>query len=384
MTTPTNKAQVLQAIEQSHQDLVRVLASMSDEEKTAPILQDGWSVKDSLAHIVAWEKMTMDWLTRSLQGEFVRRYVPGFIYNSPEEQEPVMQALNQRLCEENRLRSLDDVLRDFRSTHRDMLNFIAGMNEKDIFDPDRFAWRNGSPALDMIGGNTYEHYAEHQGWILEWRAKAEGNDSAQSASTAFPAGILTNDSAITEPIETIDQLMAMRATPGLAKAELLQRVRGRHALMQDLVGALTREQMLAPVLDSGWSVKDSLAHLVEWETLLLDWVGKYQRGEEVKRWAEGYWIGEDDAEEQMHKFNAHLYEKNKNLELDDVLDSYRGTYDKVVDLLEGLSEDEIFDPDYFAARNGRPLITLIAGDSYEHYDEHIGWIRRGFALGTAH
>jgi hypothetical protein len=376
MTSPGNKHELLEKIQQSHQDLVRVLASMSDDEKVAPILQDGWSVKDSLAHIVAWERMTMDWLTRSLQGEHVRRFVPGFIYNTPEEQGPVMQALNQRLYEENKLRRLDDVMRDFRATHSEILAFTEKMNESDIFDADRFAWREGSPALDMIAGNTYEHYSEHQGWILEWRDKAEKQGSSQAAF----AGVAEAEESKTP--QTTDQLIAMRTTPGLAKAELMKRIRQRHALMEDLLGSLTPEQMLAPVLDAGWNVKDSLAHLVEWESLLLDWVGKYQRGEDVKRWAEGFWIGEDDAEEQMHKFNAHLYEKNKNLELDDVLQSYRETYEQVVELVEALSEDEIFDPDYFAARNGRPLITLIAGDSYEHYDEHIGWIRQGFGLGV--
>ncbi len=377
MTGPTNKQELLERMEVAHQDLVRVLASMNDNEKTAPILQDGWSVKDSLAHIVAWEKMTMDWLARSLQGEEVRRFVPGFIYNSPDEQEPVMQALNQRLFEENKLRPLDEVMRDFRATHRQISEFVGDMSDADIFDPNRFAWRNGSPALDMIAGNTFEHYAEHQEWILESRAKAEANTSASTAVAAAAEAVTG------EQPETTDQLLAMRATPGLGKAVLLQRVRERHALMEDLLGSLTPEQMVAPVLDSGWSVKDSLAHLVEWESLLLDWVGKYQRGEEVKRWAEGFLIGEEDAEEQMHKFNAHLYEKNRGLALDGVLAAYRGTYDAVVNLLEGLSEEEIFDADYLPARSGRPLLTLIAGDSYEHYDEHIGWIRKGFGLGEA-
>jgi len=41
------------------------------------------------------------------------------------------------------------------------------MKGRDIFDPNRFAWRNGSPAFDMLAGNTFEHYDEHRQWILE-------------------------------------------------------------------------------------------------------------------------------------------------------------------------------------------------------------------------
>jgi hypothetical protein len=333
---PKNKTELLNEIERSHQDMVRFLASLSDEEKTAPILPENWSVKDSLAHLIDWEKMTMDWLTRSLQGEYVRRFIPGFQYETEEQREPVMQALNTHLYEQNKNRALDDVMRDFRGTHRAIADFVGQMNETDIFDPNRFVWRNGSPALDMIGGNTYEHYDEHREWIRE--------------------------------------ALAARAYP-TSKQELLKRVRERHAQMEELLASLTMEQMTAPELDDGWSVQDSLAHIVEWENLLLDWTATYRRGEDIVRWAPGFEIEGDNGEEQMNRFNTHLYEKNKSRPLGELLDDFRSTYLRVLELLEGLSESEIFDPDYFPVRKGRPLITLLAGDTYEHYDEHAGWIR---------
>lgn len=337
MTQPTNKTELLTEIARAHQDMVRYLASLTDDEKTAPILDEGWAIKDSLSHLVVWENLIVDWLKRSLLGEYIQVQVPGFVYPTDADKESIMHAENQYLYEQTRERPLADVMADFRAAHRATYDFVAQMNEKDIFDPNRFAWRKGSPALDMIAGDTYEHYDEHLAWIQASRARLPD----------YPEN----------------------------KAELLRRVRERHANMEALLATLTPAQMTAPELDAGWSVKDSLAHLVEWETLLIDWVGKYRRGEEVKRWAEGFLIGEGDSEEQMHKFNAHLFEKNRDLPLDQVLAAYRETYKQVYALLESLSEDEIFAPNHFPAREGRPLITLIAGDSYEHYDEHIGWIR---------
>lgn len=162
-----NKQELLNEIERAHQDMMRFLAALDDAEKTAPILNEGWSVKDALAHLTDWEKMSLDWLTRSLQGEQVKRFVEGFQYDTEEEHVPVMEKLNTHLFEQNKNRSLDDVLRDFRATHRTIFDFVAQMNENDIFDPNRFAWRNGSPAFDMIAGNTFEHYDEHRQWILE-------------------------------------------------------------------------------------------------------------------------------------------------------------------------------------------------------------------------
>ncbi|MDL1896467.1 ClbS/DfsB family four-helix bundle protein [Anaerolineae bacterium CFX7] len=162
-----NKQILLNEIERAHQDMTRWLAALSDDEKTAPILNEGWSVKDSLAHLIAWEKMTLDWLARSLQGEQVKRFVEGFQYDTEAEREAVMEKLNTHLYEQNKNRPLPEVMQDFRATHRAIFDFVAQMNENDIFDPNRFAWRNGSPAFDMLAGNTYEHYDEHRQWILE-------------------------------------------------------------------------------------------------------------------------------------------------------------------------------------------------------------------------
>lgn len=167
MSTPTTKQALLHEIERAHQDMVRLLAALRAEEKTAPILEEGWSVKDSLAHLVDWEKMTLDWLTRSLRGEHVKRFREGFLYDDETEREAVMEKLNAHLFTQNKNRALDDVMQDFRATHRAILDFVAQMNENDIFDPQRFAWRNGSPAFDLIAGNTFEHYDEHREWIFQ-------------------------------------------------------------------------------------------------------------------------------------------------------------------------------------------------------------------------
>jgi len=161
----TTKQALLDEMERAHQDLVRWLAARDEADKTAAVLDEGWSVKDSLVHLADWQKITIHTLTRGLQGEQVKRFIPGFEYDTPDQHDAVMQALNDHLYEQSKDRTLDDVMGDFRSTHRAMYDFTAGLSESDIFDPQRFAWREGSPAYEMIAGNTFEHYDEHLGWI---------------------------------------------------------------------------------------------------------------------------------------------------------------------------------------------------------------------------
>lgn len=162
-----NKQELLNEIESAHQDMTRLLAALRDDELTAPSLDGGWSPKDALAHIVAWEKMAMDWLQRSVQGEHVKRFIPGFQYDTEAGREPMMEKLNTHLFEQNKSRALADILQDFRATHKAFYELVAQTDAQDIFDPHRFSWRDGGPAFDMIAANTYEHYREHGAAILE-------------------------------------------------------------------------------------------------------------------------------------------------------------------------------------------------------------------------
>lgn len=174
MNNPTTKAEVLDAIESSHQDMMRLLAALSAEERTAPVFDDGWSVKDHLAHINAWENMTIGWTEASLRGENVQRYAPGFTYSNDDEAESVMHRLNDHLYEQNRERSWDEVIREFRRTHQRILDRVKALSEQDIFDPNRFAWRQGNPLIGLLEGNTYGHYREHIGWIQARLPKSRG------------------------------------------------------------------------------------------------------------------------------------------------------------------------------------------------------------------
>ena len=171
------------------------------------------------------------------------------------------------------------------------------------------------------------------------------------------------------------QLVKTVLPNAFTSSPLLHRIRARHADMEELLSSLSPAQMTAPVLDDDWSVKDSLAHLAAWENMMLDWIGSYQRGQLVQRWAPGFEIDGDNGAQQMHRYNAYLFEQHRARELADVLDDFRETFMRVAATMEALSDAEIFDENHFPARSGSPLLDLIIGDTYEHYDEHIGWIR---------
>ncbi|MDL1896466.1 ClbS/DfsB family four-helix bundle protein, partial [Anaerolineae bacterium CFX7] len=60
MSHPTTKQELLHRIRARHADMEELLSSLEPAQMRAPELDGGWSVKDSLAHIAAWEKVLLD------------------------------------------------------------------------------------------------------------------------------------------------------------------------------------------------------------------------------------------------------------------------------------------------------------------------------------
>ena len=66
----------------------------------------------------------------------------------------------------------------------------------------------------------------------------------------------------------------------LRRTELLIAIQHERAALDDVLARLSARQMTTRgVTRGGWSVKDILAHLVEWQRMNLDWYAAGARGE---------------------------------------------------------------------------------------------------------
>jgi uncharacterized protein (TIGR03083 family) len=146
------------------------------------------------------------------------------------------------------------------------------------------------------------------------------------------------------------------------KAELLTRIREARAALDRTVDRLGEAQLTTPGPD-GWSGKDHLAHLAAWE-------GKIVAVMEGRPAHEG--LGLDEAAYRganIDEINAHLHERDRDRPLPDVLAAFRRTHGRLLTALEALPEAELTRP-YESADAGDVLADGIAGNTYEHYEEH--------------
>ena len=146
------------------------------------------------------------------------------------------------------------------------------------------------------------------------------------------------------------------------KAELLARIREARAALERTVDRLSEAQLTTPGA-GGWSAKDHLAHLAAWE-------GKIVAVMEGRPAHEG--LGLDEAAYRgagIDEINARLHERDRNRPLPDVLAAFRQTHGRLLAALEALPEAELTRP-YESVDAGDVLADGIAGNTYEHYEEH--------------
>lgn len=121
-----------------------------------------------------------------------------------------------------------------------------------------------------------------------------------------------------------------------------------------------------------WAVKDHLAHIATWELSLLGLLN----GED-RRTA----MGVPDAGEETDELNEAIWLKHRHESAEEVLGFWRKSHEALMHRLGELSDADLrrsynhYQPnDPRDPNDDRPAVEWVAGNTYEHYDEHAGWI----------
>lgn len=148
------------------------------------------------------------------------------------------------------------------------------------------------------------------------------------------------------------------------KNELLKEIREERGNLESAISNITHDQMFVVGVHDIWSTKDLLGHISMWEHRLTNWLRVSKMAQEPKMLPEGMtWDRLDDWNRQ-----SYLELKERNLE--EVQAQFRSTYPEVFEVIESLSEDDLFEEGRFAWRKGRPLWRLVAANTSWHYKEH--------------
>lgn len=150
------------------------------------------------------------------------------------------------------------------------------------------------------------------------------------------------------------------------KGELLESIRSSRKALEKKFAKLTPSQMIWPGSMDDWSVKDILAHIVDWEQRFIGWYKAGVKGGTPETPAPGMnW-------RELPKLNQEGYQLHKDETLERVLDQFSKSYQECLTLIMDMTEEEIFEPGVYDWTKGSSLLTWIAANTSSHYD----WARR--------
>lgn len=210
-----NRTDLLNQIYEARTRLETLLAKWEPHSLATVQLANGWSLKDLLAHLGWWENHATN-VYRALAAGQMPEHISG------DEQ---VNALNHQTLADFRARDVDEVRAYERQAFYDLVNIVETAPEEDLFDPQRFAWTEGRPFMDIIGWDTFNHYPEH---FPDLEKLAVGQQAAQPTGAGAPVA-------------------ADKASPILLKASQFLQQEGRdieQAIFDHHFGSLALEELL--------------------------------------------------------------------------------------------------------------------------------------------
>ena len=151
----------IEPIEKGWDELVALVASLG-HEKLELTGSGRWAVKDHLVHIAAWE--------RSLIGLFDgedRKTAMGVAEAADD-----TDSINEAIWLAHRHETPEGALAYWRDAHAALMQRLSAMSDADLrrsynhYQPnDPRDPNDDRPVVEWVASDTYEHYAEHIGWI---------------------------------------------------------------------------------------------------------------------------------------------------------------------------------------------------------------------------
>ncbi len=153
------------------------------------------------------------------------------------------------------------------------------------------------------------------------------------------------------------------------KEQILSRLRAEFKRWAELLGSLSEEQITAPQPPDQSPVKETMAHLMEWQQLSAARLeaGVNDRPLELSDWLA--YLATEDPDEEPDEINAAIDEKHRDQPWAEVNRAWRDTFQHVLALGEAIPEDKLTDVERYPWLQGYSLADVLNG-TLGHHKEH--------------
>jgi len=160
-----NKKQIITMLREEFSRWEELLVCLSEEQINVPLTPSTFSIKDTLAHLRAWQQVSIARLEAAqLNKEPVFPTWSAGLDPESEEAEP----FNARIYEIYHQESWSRVHQDWRDGFHRFLKLAQEIPENDILDTKKYSWLKGYDLFAVLQGSYEHHHIDHFEPLLDW------------------------------------------------------------------------------------------------------------------------------------------------------------------------------------------------------------------------
>ena len=154
-----DKSQMIAMLDEEFHSWEAVLAGMSEAQATTPLLPSDWSIKDVLAHLRAWQQVSIARLEAALDN--TEPELPIWLAGLSPDSDEYLEKFNDWIYQAYRERPWANVYQVWREGFLHFLELAQAIPEQDLLEAGRYPWLEGNPLIAVLRGTYKHHHDEH-------------------------------------------------------------------------------------------------------------------------------------------------------------------------------------------------------------------------------
>jgi hypothetical protein len=159
------KEHILAAMREQLDRWEELLSRLSEAEVVSPNFDLDWSIKDVMAHLWAWQQISIARMEGGLESQ--EPNYPQWIVESIENWEDDSDRINALTFDKFHEKSWSDIYQSWKHGYIRFLDLGNQFSEPDLLAGGKYPWLNGySLAFILIA--SYDHHQEHFDKLKKW------------------------------------------------------------------------------------------------------------------------------------------------------------------------------------------------------------------------
>ena len=156
------KTEIVEKIEKEYERWEEFLAGFSEAELLVLRPDSSLSIKDVMAHLMAWQQVSLARLQAGQSGG--EPVMPDWLQDDDPETETRIDEVNARIFAKYQDDSWPEVYQRWKSNYLRFIQYAKDLPEEVLVDTEKFAWLNGYALKDVFLG-SFEHHDEHMEYL---------------------------------------------------------------------------------------------------------------------------------------------------------------------------------------------------------------------------